>query len=53
MRLLEEAAALSLQLGSQDRDDQVFISLRLADLHLRLGEHDEHGLILPRGTLRP
>ncbi len=44
--LLEEAAGLSAELGSQDRDDQVFISLRLADLHLRLGDHDRAAGVL-------
>ena len=49
--LLEEAARLSDELGSQDRDDQVFISLRLADLHLRLGDRSRAAAVLEAASV--
>lgn len=36
--LLEEAAERISELGSNDQDDEVFVGLRLVDLHLRLGD---------------
>ena len=53
LALLEEAGGLAEQLGSQNLEDQVFIGLGLADIHLRRGDHEqaERAISAARGLI--